>query len=326
MTPIALLLGAFACLLLALALRLFARARLQQSRQSIDGNLQRSLEIQRDLQASAPAPSRPFGMPAPAAAQMPAAGAAQPAPDGLRQWLDEHLGYSAWGIARRTFVLLGAAGLVLALLAALRGGALIGTAVALVYAVLCCFGIWLRLGKRRARMLSQLPGFLDNMVRLISIGNSSHAAFQFACNNVPEPLGSALRHVSASLSVSPDLELAMARLERIWGLPEFGLLAAVFRMSTRYGGRADQVLERVSNYIRDRQSAERELHALSAEVRLSAWILALLPIVVGGLIMVLNEGYFMRMWNDPAGRKMIFTAAGLEVFGSALLYRLARLK
>ncbi len=176
------------------------------------------------------------------------------------------------------------------------------------------------------RPLSQLPAFLDNVVRLISIGNSPHAAFQFACNNVPEPLGGALQHASASLNISPDLGQAMAQLERAWGLPEFGLLAAVFRMSTRYGGRADLVLERVSAYIRDRQSAERELRALSTEVRLSAWILALLPIVVGTLILVLNEGYFMRMWNDPTGKKLIFVAGGLQVAGSFLLYRLARLK
>jgi tight adherence protein B len=201
-----------------------------------------------------------------------------------------------------------------------------GVALLAVYLLLCGFGIWMRVNKRRAKMLSQLPGFLDNMVRLISIGNSPHAAFQFACTNVPEPLAGALKDASASLNVSSDMGLAMARLERIWGLPEFGLLAAVFRMSTRYGGRADLVLERVSAYIRDRQSAERELHALSAEVRLSAWVLALLPIVVGTLIMVLNEGYFMRMWNDATGQKLIFIAAGLEVFGSFLLYRLARLK
>jgi tight adherence protein B len=97
-------------------------------------------------------------------------------------------------------------------------------------------------------------------------------------------------------------------------------------MSTRYGGRVDQVLERVSAYIRDRQSAERELHSLSTEVRLSAWILALLPIIVGSLIMLLNQGYFLRLWQDSTGQKMIFIAAGLEVFGSFLLYRLARLK
>ena len=42
--------------------------------------------------------------------------------------------------------------------------------------------------------------------------------------------------------------------------------------------------------------------------------------------MVLNKGYFMRMWNDPVGQKMIFAAGGLQILGSFLLYRLARLK
>lgn len=323
LAPGVLVMGALACLLLALALWLLSRARQQEARESIRSNLQRSLDIQRDLQAGA----SPLPMPGPAGTtpMLTPEGMLPPA-DSPLHWLDEHLGYSAWGIAPRTLALLLAAGLGLALIGALQGGALMGLALLALCMLLAWFGIWLRLSKRRARMLSQLPGFLDNMVRLISIGNSPHASFQFACNNVAEPLGEAMRQVSASLQVSSDLGYAMAQLERAWGLPEFGLLAAVFRMSTRYGGRADLVLERVSTYIRDRQSAERELHALSAEVRLSAWILALLPIVVGMLIMVLNQGYFMRMWNDPVGVKLIVIAGGLQVIGSFVLYRLARLK
>lgn len=97
-------------------------------------------------------------------------------------------------------------------------------------------------------------------------------------------------------------------------------------MSVRYGGRADLVLERVSAYIRDRQSAERELHALSAEIRLSAWVLALLPVGVGALIMILNQGYFLRMWNDASGQRMVLLAIGLEGVGALLLYRLAQLR
>ena len=161
---------------------------------------------------------------------------------------------------------------------------------------------------------------------MISIGNSPHAAFQLALGNVPSPLGDALQQAAAMLSASPDLGQAMAQLERSWRLPEFGLLAAVFRMSVRYGGRADLVLERVSAYIRARQSAERELHALSAEIRLSAWVLALLPVGVGALIMILNQGYFLRMWNDASGQRMVLLAIGLEGVGALLLYRLAQLR
>ncbi|MCT9813077.1 type II secretion system F family protein [Acidovorax sp. Be4] len=311
-----LILCALACLLLALALWLFSSAKHKEAQASIQSTLQRGLEIRRELHTNGP-----LAMPGMAAAQMPA----QVRPRGL-PWLEEHLGFRAWGIAPRTLALLVLAMLVLASLMALQGGAIMGVVVFAFCLLLGTFGIWLRLGRRRAKMLSQLPGFLDNLVRLISIGNSLHAAFQFASNNVPQPLGAALQDVSASLNVSPDLGQAMEQMERTWGLPEFGLLAAVFRTTTRYGGRADLVLERVSAYIRDRQSAERELHALSAEVRLSAWILALLPVLVGTMIMVLNQGYFMRMWHDPVGQKMILIAAGLQIFGSFFLYRLARLK
>ncbi len=319
LAPAILILAALACILLALALWLFARARSGDTRKALQDNLQRNLDIQREMQAS------PLPMPSSRIDPGVAVGARQQE-SSVWQRLEDFVGYEAWGIAPRTLLLLGCIGLTLTVLAASHGGLAMGAAVLLVLVLLSCFGIAMRLNRRRAKMLSQLPAFLDNVVRLISIGNSPHASFQLACNNVPEPLGGALQHVSASLNISPDLGQAMGQLERMWGLPEFGLLAAVFRMSTRYGGRADLVLERVSAYIRDRQSAERELHALSTEVRLSAWVLALLPIVVGTLIMVLNEGYFMRMWNDSTGQKLIFVAGGLQVAGSFLLYRLARLK
>ena len=306
-----LVIGALACGLLALALWLFARARQQENAETIEATLQRSLDIQRELQVGHS--PLPMADPQPSTAALP--------PDSLVQRLSGHL-----GMEPRMLAVLVAGSAVVALIGGLLGNAVIGLALFAVCMLLSGFGIWMRKSKLRKKMLEQLPGFLDNMVRLISIGNSPQAAFQFASTNIPEPLSGALRHASASLNVSVDLSQPMLRMERTWGLAEFGLLAAVFRMSTRYGGRADLVLERVSAYIRDRLSAERELHALSAEVRLSAWILAMLPIVVGALIMVLNPGFFMNMWNDPTGRKLIIGAGVLQAFGSFLLYRLARLK
>lgn len=316
LAPAAMVVGAIACLLLALALWMLARAQAKEQEKSVHRHLERSLQRQREKlhQASRPGPAN-------------ASNTAPPAPPhALARWLEWHLGISAWGLTHRALGLLVGGGLLLSLLAAVAAGTGAGLVALALCAALGGFGIWQRLARRRKRLLLQLPGFLDNMVRLISIGNSPHAAFQMACGNVPPPLGDALQQAAATLSASPDLGQALGQLERSWRLPEFGLLAAVFRMSVRYGGRADLVLERVSTYIRDRQSAERELRALSAEIRLSAWVLALLPIVVGSLIMVLNQGYFMRMWNDASGQKMILVAAALEAFGAFLLYRLARLR
>ena len=65
---------------------------------------------------------------------------------------------------------------------------------------------------------------------------------------------------------------------------------------------------------------------MSAETRLSAWILGLLPVGVGAAIMVTNADYVVRMWLDASGRLMLFGALGLQTLGVLLLYRLARLR
>ncbi|MNY19003.1 hypothetical protein D3C86_1524150 [compost metagenome] len=93
----------------------------------------------------------------------------------------------------------------------------------------------------------------------------------------------------------------------------------------RYGGRADLLLERVSNFMRDREQAEHELVAMSSETRLSAWILGLLPVGVGTLMIMNNPSYFLGMWNDGTGRMLVFTGVGLQALGGLLLYRLARI-
>ncbi|MBQ0131532.1 MAG: type II secretion system F family protein [Comamonas sp.] len=245
------------------------------------------------------------------------------------KWLHaikDTLNWRTWGLDLRKICALVVLGVGLFALAWLQSDAVLGVVVIFVYVLIVAFVIWLRLSRKRRRMLEQLPVFLDNMVRLLTVGNSPQAAFQMATAGVQQPLGQALQQASSTLAATANLGQAMELLHRSWKLPEFGLLAAVFRMSTQYGGRADQVLERVAAYIRDRLSAERELRAMSSEVRLSAWVLSLLPLVVGALIMFLNAGYFMHLWRDPSGRQMLAIAAGLEVIGVLLLYRLARLR
>jgi len=100
----------------------------------------------------------------------------------------------------------------------------------------------------------------------------------------------------------------------------------VLRLSVKYGGRADVMLDRMASFMRDLEQAERELVALSAETRLSAWVLTLLPLGIGGFLIASNPHYFAWMWNDATGRKLVWLAFALQMFGAFLLYRLARLK
>ena len=187
------------------------------------------------------------------------------------------------------------------------------------------FFLYSRAQKYRSRLTRQLPGFLDNTVRLVTIGNSIQAAFQMAAATTKDPLQSVMEKAASLARAGMDLENAVAHVARQTRLDELHLLAAILRISVRYGGRVDLLLERVANFMRDREQAEQDLSAMTAETRMSAWVLSLLPVAVCGLIISFNAGYFLKMWNDASGRNIIWAAAALQVIGVMLLYRLAKL-
>lgn len=316
----ALVFGAVALLLLAGAVLLLGRAGQQTRRRQTDARLDRGMEPRMFAPGGAAAGAFNAGD------YDPSAYARQQESTAWRRWLMGRRGGALWDISTKVMLIVLLSVLVISLIGWFTAGPF-----GLVFALLLGLGLnavvlWQRAQKKRRRVVMQLPGFLDNMVRLISIGNSPHAAFQLALSGLDEPIRTCLEQAGSMLRAGKELDNAVAQSGHSYDVEELDLVAAVLRMSVRYGGRADVVLERVADYIRDRESAEQELHALSAETRLSAWILALLPIGVGAMIIFLNGAYFQRMWEDGTGRMLILASAVLEALGAFILYRLARLR
>lgn len=240
-----------------------------------------------------------------------------------RQW--RHFFLLAGIAPSRKFLLqLLAPGVGLAILALWFGNFLSMLGVILMYAILIYFRYWLKAMRRLQRMRHQLPDFLDSMVRLVSIGSSLESAFQAALLTVDSPLRDLLDRANLLVQARLDLEDALAQEARIFRLLELELVAAVIGIALRFGGRADMILERIAAFMRDREYAYQELLALSAEIRLSAWMLGLLPIGIGIFMIIFNSDMFMQMLQDPIGKNMLIGAAILEVIGAWWLYRLAK--
>ena len=231
------------------------------------------------------------------------------------------LGTVSWHLFYGAFALIG----VVFLAVGLRAGWLAGAAILVVMLIACFFFLMTRVQKYRVQLTRQLPGFLDSMVRLVTLGNSVQGAFQMAAMTAKQPLLNVVERAASLARAGMDLEKAVAHVARQTRLDELHLLAAILHISVRYGGRVDVLLERVAGFMRDREQAEQELSAMTSETRMSAWVLSLLPVVVCGLIISFNAGYFLKMWEDPSGRNIIWAAAGLQVFGVVLLYRMAKL-
>lgn len=308
MSPLVLLLGAAALVLVAIALLLWHSVQLQGQQEAITTFV--DTQLRNAVQEA-----------------MPESGQAQekltPPRRRAQQW--RHLFLNAGIEPDRKLVLqLLLPGVALALAALLFGNFLSMLGVVLLYVVLTYFRYWLKAVRRHQHMLHQLPDFLDSMVRLASIGNSLESAFQAALLTVESPLRDLLDRANLLVQARLDLEDALTQEARIFRLLELELVAAVIGIALRFGGRADMILERIAAFMRDREYAYQELLALSAEIRLSAWMLALLPIGLGMFMIIFNGDMFVQMLQDPIGKKMLIGAAVLEVIGAWWLYRLAK--
>jgi tight adherence protein B len=264
-----------------------------------------------------------------------AAGAAnaQAPEQGFARWRASM--FNAWTVlsdragldeVRTGFLLALAIVVLLALWAGMAGGVLAAAAALVAGSVLVVLWITSRISRRRLKIVRQLPSFLDGIVRLVTLGNSVPAAFQSALQTTEMPLRRCLDDVSQMLRSGVEIDRAMLHIAHTYRIREFELVGAVLRLSVRYGGRADVMLDRMSTFMRDLEQAERELSAMSAETRLSAWVLALLPIAVGSFVIATSPRYFTAMWGDDNGRQLIYVAFALQAIGGFWLYRLARLR
>lgn len=191
--------------------------------------------------------------------------------------------------------------------------------------VMFLFMRW-RIERFQGLVVAQLPGFIDSVARILSIGSSLELAFRNASEESDEPLRGITAQMLLRTRAGVALEDAMNQVADTYDIKELSFMASVFYLGVRYGGNARVVLERIAQAMRERERSQQELHAMTSETRASAWILSALPIVVGLMILVSNPRYLVDMWNDTLGHKLLLAAFALQVIGMWLLFHMARLR
>lgn len=221
--------------------------------------------------------------------------------------------------------MLGAIGTVVAVAGWWRIGSLWAIPLLLsVYAAAIWLWLRARIEKQQKQFVRQLPDFLDGLVRLSNIGNSLPMAFQATMPSVQMPLRAVLDRAMQSVRTGQDLDRALEVASRPYRLEELELLHVMLGTGMRMGGRADQILQRMSDFMRDLSHARQELRAVTAETRLSAWVIGLLPLVVAAFMTIGDPAFFMPMFTQSLGHKILALALALEALGGILLYRLAK--
>lgn len=169
--------------------------------------------------------------------------------------------------------------------------------------------------KRLDRFDEQLPEALDIIKRALQAGHPFSESLHLVSDGLEGPVGEEFGITFADLNYGNDLRRAMlGLLERV---PSITLLAFVTSVLVQRetGGNLAEILDNISRVIRGRFRFHRKVKTLSAEGRLSAWILALVPFGLFVMIHLSTPEYLPVLVNNPTGHELIMIAGILMVIG-----------
>jgi tight adherence protein B len=181
-----------------------------------------------------------------------------------------------------------------------------------------------RYQRRLKRMIEQLPQLLDHTVRSLKSGRTLADAVLGGIDAAEDPLKNAMSRVQRNVQLGVSLPDAVSDLAELYEQEEFRLFALGLKVNHRYGGNASELLENLIKMIRERDQAARQLSAMTGETRVTAIVLAGLPISLAGYFLLSNPQYLLAMWHDGSGQLMLATAFGLQVIGCLALWRMLR--
>jgi tight adherence protein B len=183
-----------------------------------------------------------------------------------------------------------------------------------------------RLAKQRDLFAQQLPTHIQELASAMRAGHSLVSGLTSMARSAPEPSHTEWARVLADEQLGRPLEEAMEPLIRRMGSDDIRQVALVAALHQRTGGNMAEVLERVADSVREREELRRELKALTAQARLSRWVVTALPPVVAGAIAVINPSYIEPLFTTSTGVTLLFVAAGLLTCASLVMRAITNIK
>ncbi len=183
-----------------------------------------------------------------------------------------------------------------------------------------------RIARRSRQFAEQLPDGLQLVIGSLRSGFSLNQALESLVREAPEPLAAEFGRAVAEHRLGADLSDALDRLAQRTRSEDLGWAVIAVRIQREVGGNLAEVLQTTVDTMRERARLRRHVRSLSAEGRLSAWVLICVPLVVGGFMAVYRRSYLMPLFTDPRGLVMLVGGSILFVVGIVWMARVIRVE
>ncbi len=178
------------------------------------------------------------------------------------------------------------------------------------------------LAKRFAKFEEQLPEALDVITRALRAGYPFNETLHVVATEMDDPIAREFRIAFDEINFGVDTRWALHSL--VERTPSMSLMAIVTTVLVQRetGGNLAETFENIGRLIRGRFRFQRRVLTLTAEARMSAWILAMVPFVLFVGISLINPDYVANLTQDPVGKKIILWGIALQIVGNFWIRKL----
>jgi tight adherence protein B len=180
--------------------------------------------------------------------------------------------------------------------------------------------------KRLRRFLEQMPDSLDMISQGLQAGLGLTQALVYTAKEMPDPIGTEFSVFMEEINLGLPLPEAMKNFQEKIPLQEVSLLSTAMLVQREIGGSLADLLHKLGEVIRERFRIERQLKTLTAQNRLSAWVVCSMPPLLAAFMFATGPDMMNQMIGDPLGRMMLIGAVIFEIIGIFVFRKLIRIR
>lgn len=175
---------------------------------------------------------------------------------------------------------------------------------------------------RRQKLEEQLPETLSLVSNSLKAGMGLLQGLSMAADQMEHPMGTELRQAIHEMNVGSSVEEALNALTERVRSYDLDIVVTAILVQRSVGGNLSEILETVAGTMRERVRIRGEIQTLTAQQRMTGFVIGLLPVVVGVLFLVVSPEYIKVLFTEGQGQVLLGIAAGLQILGTVIIRRI----
>jgi tight adherence protein B len=195
-------------------------------------------------------------------------------------------------------------------------GNLVYGLIALGFTLFLPFYVYRIIRKRRFRAFEkQLPDALTMIAGALKAGASMNMALESLVKEQPVPLSQEFQLFLREQRIGVDFGRSLQNMEQRLPIPDFQMFASALRIAREIGGNLAEILERLSDTLRRKATMEGKIDALTAQGRMQGYVMTALPVLLGGLLYMLEPEAMSKLFTTTEGWITLAVVITMEIVG-----------